>query len=62
MHKKGCGDMNKPMFSFVVPVYGTEEYLPRCLDSLFAQTGDYEVIVVDDCSPGDVKGICERYP
>ena len=59
--QKGCGDMNNPMFSFVVPVYGTEEYLPRCLDSLFAQTGDYEVIVVDDCSPGDIKGICEKY-
>lgn len=53
--------MEKPLFSFVIPVYKTEAYLVRCLDSVFAQHGDYEVIVVDDCSPGDVKGICERY-
>ena len=39
-------------FSFVIPVYKTETYLPRCLDSLVAQSdGDFEAIVVDDCSP-----------
>ena len=25
-------------FSFVIPVFNTEQYLPRCLDSLVAQT------------------------
>jgi len=41
-------------YSIVIPVYNTEEFLPRCLDSLKAQTDrDFEVIVVDDCSPGD---------
>jgi len=40
-------------FSITVPVFGTEKLLPRCLDSFAAQTdGDFEVIVVDDCSPG----------
>jgi len=40
-------------FSVVIPVYNTEEFLPRCLDSLKAQTdSDFEVVVVDDCSPG----------
>ena len=49
--------------SFVIPVYATERYLRRCLDSLEAQTdGDYEAIVVDDASPGakdlpDLSGI-----
>ena len=53
---------DRPLFSFVVPVYGTEKYLPRCLDSIFAQTAkNYEVIVIDDCSPGNVQEICERY-
>ena len=38
--------------SYVIPVYRTEQYLPRCLDSLVAQSdGDFEAIVVDDCSP-----------
>jgi len=40
------------MFSFVIPVYKTEPFLARCLDSLVAQTdGEFEAIVVDDCSP-----------
>jgi len=39
-------------FSFVIPVFRTEPFLARCLDSLVAQTdGDFEAIVVDDCSP-----------
>jgi len=41
-------------FSIVIPVFGTERFLPRCLDSLVAQTdADFEAIVVDDCSPGE---------
>lgn len=40
-------------FSFVIPVYGTEQFLPRCLESLRAQTdGGFEAVVVDDGSPG----------
>ena len=49
-------------YSFVLPVYGTEKYLPRCLDSIFAQTErDFEVIVVDDCSPGNCAEAVARY-
>ena len=41
-------------FSFVIPVYKTERFLPRCLESLRAQTvRDFEAVVVDDCSPGE---------
>lgn len=42
-----------PRISFVVPVYNHAKYLDKCLDSLsFAAVGlEYEVIVVDDCSP-----------
>jgi len=49
--------------SFVIPVYRTESYLTRCLDSLVAQTdGDFEAIVVDDCSPdGTASEIVARY-
>lgn len=48
--------------SFVIPVFKTEAYLPRCLDSLVAQTdGDFEAIVVDDCSPGNCGEIIAGY-
>lgn len=54
--------------TFVIPVFGTEAFLPRCLDALFRQTdGDFEVVVVDDCSPEEegrgksVKEIVARY-
>ena len=50
-----------PAVSIVVPVYGTEQYLPACLSSLLNQSmKNIEVIVVDDCSPGDVAEIVAR--
>lgn len=54
--------MKIPMFSFVVPVYGTEKWLSRCLDSILAQQlKDFEIVVVDDCSPNDCKAIVDKY-
>ena len=38
--------------SIIVPVYGTEQYIVRCVNSLLKQDyNDYEIIVVDDGSP-----------
>ena len=40
-----------PKVSIIIPVYNTECYLNRCLESVGRQTlGDFEVICVDDCS------------
>ena len=37
--------------SVIVPVYNVETYLPRCMESLLAQTfTDREIILVDDGS------------
>lgn len=48
--------------SVVVPVYKVEEYLPRCLDSLLAQSlTDIEIICVNDGSPDGCQGILESY-
>jgi glycosyltransferase involved in cell wall biosynthesis len=49
--------------SVVVPVYGSEAYLPACLASILGQSFcDVEVIVVDDGSPGDVAGAIAQVP
>lgn len=48
--------------SVVVPVYGTEKYLRKCLDSLAQQTlRDAEFILVDDASPDHAIRIMEQY-
>ena len=50
--------MANPKVSFIVPVYNTQEFLPRCLDSLLGQTcPDIEIVVVNDGSPDDSAAI-----
>lgn len=47
--------------SVVVPVYGVEKYIERCVRSLFEQTLDsIEYIFIDDCSPDHSMEILER--
>jgi len=42
-----------PYFSIVIPVYKTEPYLEKCLQSIKDQTfTDFECIIIDDGSPG----------
>ena len=51
-----------PQISVIVPVYKTEAYLRRCVDSILAQTfTDFELILVDDGSPDKCYAICEDY-
>lgn len=55
----------EPKISVVIPVYGTEKFLNRCLDSVINQIyQNLEIIVVNDCSPGDAEQIildfCKR--
>ena len=51
-----------PFLSIVVPVYSVEEYLERCLDSVISQSFiDWEMIIVDDCSPDNSQQIIRRY-
>ena len=51
-----------PQVSVIVPVYNVEDYLPRCIDSILAQTyTDFELLLVDDGSPDDCGRICDEY-
>ena len=48
--------------SIVVPVYNSERYIGRCLDSLINQTlQQIEIITVNDASPDDSIKILKKY-
>ncbi len=51
-----------PKISFIVPVYNVKKYLPRCLDSIVAQTySDWQCIAVDDGSKDGSGSILDEY-
>lgn len=51
-----------PTFSLIIPVYRVEQYLPQCLDSILQQPfTNFEVILVDDCSPDHSGKLCDDY-
>ncbi len=51
-----------PRICVVIPVYNTERYLGRCLDSVLAQTfTDLNIILVDDGSTDNSPFICDEY-
>lgn len=52
----------EPKVSVIVPVYKTEKYLEKCLESLVKQTlEDIEIIVVNDESPDNSQDIIDKY-
>lgn len=51
-----------PLISIIVPVYNTEQYLPKCIESIQKQTlSDIEIIIVDDGSTDNSLAICREY-
>lgn len=49
-------------FSIIVPVYNTEQYLPKCIESILNQeNSDLELLLVVDGSPDASLSICEAY-
>lgn len=54
--------MNKELVSIVLPIYGVENYLHKCVDSIIKQTyTNLEIILVDDGSPDNCPQICDEY-
>lgn len=53
--------MAEPTISIIVPVYKTEAYLEKCVDSILAQTfRDFELLLIDDGSPDNCSALCEE--
>ena len=53
--------MPKASLSIIVPVYNTEKYLRRCMDSIMNQTlQDIEIIIVDDGSRENCAALCDE--
>ena len=51
-----------PLISIIIPIYNTEKYLPRCIDSILAQTfRDFELLLINDGSTDNSGTICDEY-
>ena len=50
------------LISVIVPVYKSEAFLGKCVESLLAQSfQDFELLLVDDGSPDDSGAMCDAY-
>ena len=54
------GDNRSPMFSVIVPIYNTAEYIEVCIRSLLDQKqSDFEIIAIDDGSTDNSAELLE---
>lgn len=54
--------MSIAKISIIIPVYNTEKYLSKCLDSVTNQTlKDIEIVIINDCTPDDSEKIILEY-
>ncbi len=48
--------------SVIIPVYNTEKYIEKCLDSILKQTmQDLEIIIVNDGSTDNSEDVIKKY-
>lgn len=51
-----------PLLSVIVPIYNSEHYLHKCIDSILSQSmSDFELILIDDGSVDSSGKICDEY-
>lgn len=54
--------MDEDLISVIVPVYGVEKYLDKCIESILSQTyHNLEIILVDDGSPDNCPQMCDDW-
>ena len=50
------------LVSIITPSYKSERFIAECIESVLAQTyRDWEMIIVDDCSPDNSNEIVQKY-
>lgn len=50
------------LFTIIVPVYQTEKYLTKCIESVLTQSyQNWELLLIDDGSPDNSGVICDSY-
>lgn len=51
-----------PEISIIVPVYNTERFVSKCIESILGQSfEDFELILIDDGSTDQSGDICDKY-
>ena len=51
-----------PKYSFIVPVYQCQAYLPDCINSILQQkTPDWELLLIDDGSSDKSGMLCDEF-
>lgn len=54
--------MNKKKLTIIIPCYNMENYISKCLDSIFNQTfQDFNIIIIDDLSKDHTYDIIKKY-
>lgn len=54
--------MDQNLISIIIPVYGTKDYLEKCLNSVINQTfKNLEIILVNSTDAEGTQEICEKY-
>ncbi len=54
--------MTNPYISIIMPVYNSEKYLNKSIKTVLSQSfKDFELLLVDDCSPDKSGAICDEY-
>lgn len=55
-------DEKQVMISVIIPVYNSEKYLHKCIDSVLAQTYEnFELLLINDGSKDSSGTICDEY-
>lgn len=49
-------------FSVIIPIYNSQKYLEKCIESVLNQTyKNIELLLINDGSTDNSKTICEKY-
>ena len=54
-------EKREPLLTVSVPVYATEEFFERCVDSILnSEYKNLEVLLIDDESPDNCPKLCDE--